>query len=368
MAQTNSVDAGPEPFFSPPETAHKTSTNNKITNPIHQDLTGLIFSAILSDSTSIRTKNDETTHEKMVTRELITDARTFSNLSLHTSAYDSLSITVSDEMLAISDDDSRNQTDSVKDNNRSDTQPTPKPKPNIKMYGHIIPEESFIILTAGCVAPVILATLILLVLGYKRQREESWRRNQMQNQVNDFHFNCLVARLDSSFNTVLASRIVYASVIRLHDLQLRYSKENTMTPDNNHNNVGKVKPFKERKPFISRKEEVEGIRAKFPTKIPVIVEKYSRESYLPTLDKMKFLVPEEVTMSQFVSIIRNRMLLHQNQAFYLVINNKSMVCMSRTLSEIYHDNRDDDGFLYVTYASQEVFGSDMIMTSGSKSR
>jgi len=134
-----------------------------------------------------------------------------------------------------------------------------------------------------------------------------------------------------------------------------------MTPDTNHNNIGRIKPFKERKPFSTRKEEVEGIRAKFPTKVPVIVEKYHKELNLPTLEKMKFLVPQELTMSQFMTIIRNRMLLHQNQAFYLIINNKSMVCMSKTLLEVYHDNRDDDGFLYVTYASQEMFGADEIL-------
>uniref|UniRef100_A0A672Q0D2 Uncharacterized protein n=1 Tax=Sinocyclocheilus grahami TaxID=75366 RepID=A0A672Q0D2_SINGR len=50
-----------------------------------------------------------------------------------------------------------------------------------------------------------------------------------------------------------------------------------------------------------RKQEVVGIRTKFPTKIPV----RSAEKHLPPLDKTKFLVPQELTMSQFVSIIRS---------------------------------------------------------------
>ena len=38
--------------------------------------------------------------------------------------------------------------------------------------------------------------------------------------------------------------------------------------------------------------------------LQVIIECYEREKYLPPLDKTKFLVPHELTMTQFVTIIR----------------------------------------------------------------
>ncbi|XP_035207933.1 microtubule-associated proteins 1A/1B light chain 3C-like, partial [Stegodyphus dumicola] len=111
--------------------------------------------------------------------------------------------------------------------------------------------------------------------------------------------------------------------------------------------------------LATRKEEVENIRTKFPTKIPVIVERYPKESQLPLLDKTKFLVPQELTVSQFLTIIRNRMHLGQNQAFYLLMNNRSIASMSKTLAEVYLESKDEDGFLYVTYASQEMFGTSL---------
>uniref|UniRef100_A0A674IBH2 Microtubule associated protein 1 light chain 3 gamma n=1 Tax=Terrapene triunguis TaxID=2587831 RepID=A0A674IBH2_9SAUR len=104
----------------------------------------------------------------------------------------------------------------------------------------------------------------------------------------------------------------------------------------------------------SRMREAAEIRAKYPTKIPVVVERYQKEKQLPLLDRTKFLVSQDSSMSQFV-ITLTRMSLTATQAFYLLVN-KGLPSMSMTVGEVYRDHKDEDGFLYVTYASQEMFG------------
>ncbi|VFV45582.1 Hypothetical predicted protein [Lynx pardinus] len=52
---------------------------------------------------------------------------------------------------------------------------------------------------------------------------------------------------------------------------------------------------------------------------------------------------------------RSRLVLGASEAFYLLVNNKSLVSMSVTVAEVYRDYQNEDGLVYVTHASQEMF-------------
>ncbi|XP_070111846.1 microtubule-associated proteins 1A/1B light chain 3C [Equus przewalskii] len=81
-----------------------------------------------------------------------------------------------------------------------------------------------------------------------------------------------------------------------------------------------------------------------------------REQFLPALDKTKFLGPQGLTVTQFQGVMRSRMVLGATEAFHLLVNHRSVASVSVTVAEIYRDCKDEDGFVYMTCTSQEVFG------------
>ena len=77
---------------------------------------------------------------------------------------------------------------------------------------------------------------------------------------------------------------------------------------------------------------------------------------MPSIDKVKYLVPQELTVSQLATIVRNRLSLSQTQSLFLFTGSGQLLQLSMSVQQAHALNTDPDGFLYVTYSSQEAFG------------
>lgn len=113
--------------------------------------------------------------------------------------------------------------------------------------------------------------------------------------------------------------------------------------------------YKSKKTFLERINESTNITEKYPDRIPIICEKNTRSNKTPEIDKNKYLVPNDLTMGQFLYVIRKRIRLTPDQAIFIFINN-IIPSTSNLLSDLYYLYKDKDGFLYVTYSVENTFG------------
>jgi|688.fasta_scaffold80263_8 GABA(A) receptor-associated protein len=114
--------------------------------------------------------------------------------------------------------------------------------------------------------------------------------------------------------------------------------------------------FKNKYPFKQRKIDSENILSKYPHRIPIICEKHPYSRSAPDIDKHKYLVGYDLTVGQFMSVIRKRMSLKPEVAIYIFING-SIHPNSSFLHYLFLDYKDDDGFLYINYDVENTFGN-----------
>lgn len=112
--------------------------------------------------------------------------------------------------------------------------------------------------------------------------------------------------------------------------------------------------FKVKYTFEDRKKEADKILSKYPDRIPIILEQHGK-SMIKDIDRNKFLVPNDITLGQFIFIIRKRLELSPEKAIFLFVNN-TLPTSSDIIGELYNKNMDEDGFLYMVYSGENTFG------------
>jgi GABA(A) receptor-associated protein len=114
--------------------------------------------------------------------------------------------------------------------------------------------------------------------------------------------------------------------------------------------------FKSDHTFNNRQMESLRMLNKYSDRVPVICQRHPRAGKdCPHIDKIKYLVPIDLTLGQFVYVIRKRMHITADKALFLFVdgNIPSISCL---MSQIYREYQDEDGFLYIHYSTENTFG------------
>lgn len=72
----------------------------------------------------------------------------------------------------------------------------------------------------------------------------------------------------------------------------------------------------------------------------------------------KYLVPADLTVGQFVYVIRKRIKLSPEKAIFIFVD-EVLPPTAALMSSIYEEHKDEDGFLYITYVSSDCREGDV---------
>jgi GABA(A) receptor-associated protein len=103
-----------------------------------------------------------------------------------------------------------------------------------------------------------------------------------------------------------------------------------------------------------RLSESTRIIRKYPNRIPIICERYG-SSNIPNIDRNKYLVPSDLTVGQFLYVIRKRIKLSPESSIFIYVNN-SLPATSKLIKDLYKNESNEDGFLYILYSGENTFG------------
>lgn len=95
----------------------------------------------------------------------------------------------------------------------------------------------------------------------------------------------------------------------------------------------------------------ETLKKKYPNRIPIVVKAKSPL----TIKKTKFLVPNELIISQFMKVLRKYVTITEHHALFIFINDV-MPNPNYTLAQLYKEHFESEGFFKIVVAKENTFG------------
>lgn len=107
--------------------------------------------------------------------------------------------------------------------------------------------------------------------------------------------------------------------------------------------------------YLERLKKSQVILEKYPDRVPLIIQPSKNDRDAFPIDKSKYITPRDLSMMQLQQIIRKRIHFPPEKALFMFVNNK-IYPITSLIGNIYDDNKDTDGFLYITYCQENTFG------------
>ena len=104
--------------------------------------------------------------------------------------------------------------------------------------------------------------------------------------------------------------------------------------------------------------EIELIMSKYPDRVPVYVRKApNAKDDINDIEKHKYLIPVDMTLGNFLCVVRKHVKLSPTQAIFILISKKNiLVPTSSMFGEIYNQHVDEDKMLHLDYTGENTFG------------
>ena len=104
--------------------------------------------------------------------------------------------------------------------------------------------------------------------------------------------------------------------------------------------------------------DIDLIISKYPDRVPVYVRKApNAKDNIDDLEKHNYLIPVDMTMGNFLCVIRKHVKLSPSQAIFIFVAKKGvLVPNSSMFGEIYKQYVDEDKMLHIEYTGENTFG------------
>lgn len=143
---------------------------------------------------------------------------------------------------------------------------------------------------------------------------------------------------DNIINKISNSASAISSTIKNNDVK------------NNLDDYPYIKEFKNQK-LEFRIQTSDKILLKYKERVPIIADCKAGIS----IDKNKYIVPRDLTIGQFLYILKKRINIEPTQSIFLICNNILLI-NTETIASIYNKFKDEDGFLYICISLENTFG------------